>query len=156
MRVFLAYPFTQLLNPETGLIDEKNTDFLNNTINQIEELGHSVFSAQFREKFGAELMAPDPATFEDFNEMKGADLAVAFPGQFPISGGVHVELGWGSAFGKPFILFLHKDESYSPMVEGLHTVTPVKYVRFGDESQAELTQKIVDEIKAFAETRVTV
>lgn len=147
MRIFLAYPFTQLLNQETGLIDQANTNFLLETINQLTQFGHSVFSAQFRESFGAKLMEAAPATFEDFNEMKGADLVIAFPGQFPISGGVHVELGWGSALGKPFILFLHKYEDYSPMVEGLHTVTEVKYVRFGDETKEELLNKIIDEVR---------
>ncbi|OKP91075.1 hypothetical protein A3844_04330 [Paenibacillus helianthi] len=146
MRIFLAYPFTQLLNQETGLIDEKNTNLLLGMIDQIKEMGHTVFSAQFREHFGAKLMEAAPATYEDFKEMEGTDLVVAFPGQFPISGGVHVELGWGSALGKQFIIFLHKDESYSPMVEGLHTLTNVKYVRFGSETQEELTQKVVDEI----------
>lgn len=147
MKIFLAYPFTQLLNEETGLVDLKNTDFLKNTVNDLKESGYNVFSAQHREAFGHELMDPDTATHLDFDEMKNTDLVVAFPGQFPISGGVHVELGWASALGKTIIIFLHEDQMYTPMVDGLHTITKVKYIKFNNlETNDDLTQKILQEV----------
>lgn len=146
MRVFLAYPFTQLLD-SNGLLKGESKEFILSSIKQIEQRGHSVFSAQRREDFGEALMTPEIATELDFNEMKNADLVVAFPGQFPISGGVHVELGWASALQKQIILFIHKDERYSPMVDGLHTVTSVTYVEFDDtDSYADLGNKIIEEI----------
>ncbi|MCZ0756138.1 nucleoside 2-deoxyribosyltransferase [Anoxybacillus sp. J5B_2022] len=150
MRIFFAYPFTKLLNSSTGIIDEGNTNFILNAVNKLEEMGNSVFSAQCREKFGKELMDPDTATKLDFEEMKNADLVIAFPGQFPISGGVHVELGWASALGKPIIAFLHKDEMYTPMIQGLHTVTNVKYVTFDDnDTDLDIINKIITEVEKY-------
>lgn len=154
MRIFFAYPFTQLLNHQSGLIEKENIDFIMRVIKELKGMGHSVFSAQLREEFGAKLMNADSATYEDFNEMRSSDLVLAFPGQFPISGGVHVELGWASALGKRIILFLHKDQDYSPMVEGLHTVSNVKYISFGDESKEEFLLKIFDSIKEYLENVV--
>ncbi|MGN7382681.1 Nucleoside 2-deoxyribosyltransferase [Chlamydia abortus] len=154
MRIFLAYPFTQLLR-EDGLLEGKATSFLNQAIDALTANGYSVFSAQKREAFGLELMTPEVATKLDFIEMQKADLVVAFPGWFPISGGVHVELGWASALSRPLILFLHKEQEYSPLVMGLGTVTQVKEVRFGNEDLDRLVSMITNEVEAYRKKLLT-
>jgi len=130
MKIFFAYPFTQLIESKTGLCDDTTVGFINTVIRKFNADGHSVFSAHLREKFGEEIMDAKTATRLDYDEMVTTDMVVAFPGQFPISGGVHVEMGWASALKKPIVLLLHAEQQYSPMIEGLHTVTNVKYIRF--------------------------
>ncbi|MBU7315050.1 MULTISPECIES: nucleoside 2-deoxyribosyltransferase [Paenibacillus] len=148
MRIFLAYPFTKLLDAD-GNFHESAKHFITNAVKRLEERGHSVFSAQVREVFGEELMEPDLATRLDYQEMGNADLVVAFPGWAPISGGVHVELGWASAKGKPILLFLHEDESYTPMVTGLGMVTQVKPILFGDADMDRLVDQILEEVDQY-------
>ncbi|WP_240420359.1 nucleoside 2-deoxyribosyltransferase [Paenibacillus periandrae] len=155
MRIFLAFPFTKLLT-EDNIFDENMKDFLVNTINALTNKGHSVFSAQLREEFGDKLMTPDVATNLDHMEMCKADLVVAFPGWKPISGGVHVELGWASSMKKPIIAFLHDDQEYTPMITGLHKVTNVEYVHFNDKSINELTSMVVDNVVIFTNRAIRV
>ena len=96
MKFFLAYSFSALIDDKTGLVDEKNKQFLENMRNSIIKRKETVFLAHFRENWGKELMAADECTFDDFKEMNESDIVIAFPGN-PISGGVHIELGWASA-----------------------------------------------------------
>jgi nucleoside 2-deoxyribosyltransferase len=128
MRVFLAYPFTQLLDPIEGVVCGPHQDMIRQVIQCLRSAGCSVFSAQEREAFGADLMPPDVCTRLDLREMREADVVVAFPGENPISGGVHIELGWASAFGKPIVLVLRRDASYSPLLVGLDTVASVSKI----------------------------
>lgn len=148
MRVFLAYSFTDLINPQTGLVDEGSKKVLENFIYSIEEMGHSVFSAHAREKWGGELYTHLQATKADLQEMRNADLVIAFPGSFPISGGVHVELGWASALKKSIVLFLDEKQRYSPLVMGLEAITQAEIVYF-EEVNCELFKEISTRIKKY-------
>lgn len=134
MKIFLAYPFSQFLD-ENNVADEKNTEIINLVIDTLEKNGDDVFSAQRREKFGLELMPPHQCTYLDFEGIKESDVIVAYPGS-PISGGVHIELGWASALNKPIVLLLKKDEEYSPLIIGLHTKTSV-FTMFFEENVLE-------------------
>jgi hypothetical protein len=149
MKVFLAYPFTQLLNPVTGLVDEDTILFLTEIVDELTMLGYEVFSAQKREAFGKELMGADIATKLDLEEMRKADLVIAFPGWNPVSGGVHVELGWASALGKTILIFLHEQETYSPMVEGMPYITNAKLIPFSRPNSRELIKKVVAEVNLY-------
>ncbi|WP_106767830.1 nucleoside 2-deoxyribosyltransferase [Paenibacillus faecalis] len=145
MRVFLAFPFTKLLSAN-NVFDEFMKNSLLRIIHALEKEGHSVFSAQFREEFGEKLMTPEVATYLDYNEMLNTDLVVAFPGWKPISGGVHVELGWASSMKKPIILFLHEEEDYTPMVTGLYKVTDVHYIKFNDDQIGDLSTMVIENV----------
>jgi hypothetical protein len=68
-----------------------------------------VFLAHYREKWGKDLMCADECTMDDYREMKLSDYDIAFPGK-PISGGVHIELGWASSMKKNILLMLDKEE----------------------------------------------
>ena len=78
-----------------------------------------VFLAHYREKWGKDLMCADECTMDDYREMKLSDYVIAFPGK-PISGGVHIELGWASSMKKNILLMLDKEEKYSPLVHQPH------------------------------------
>ena len=101
--------------------------------------GYDVFNAHKREKYGRALLPPETCTKEDYNEMKSCDMVIAYPGN-PPSGGTHIELGWASMLGKRIILLLKEGGDYSPLVQGLYSISNVEYVRF--KNYSELIQKL--------------
>lgn len=129
MRVFLAFPFSSIVNTETGRIDEKEFNYLSTIRNDIIANNYEVFLAHYREEWGKKLMTPDVCTPLDFAEMEKTDLVLAFPGE-PASGGVHIEIGWASAMKKKVVLFLKKGFDYSPLILGLGKVTDSKIVYY--------------------------
>ena len=145
MKYFLAYSFSALIDSKTGLVDEKNRQFLEDMRNSILDKKVDIFLAHFREKWGKELMTADECTFDDFKEMKESDVVLAFPGN-PISGGVHIELGWASALNKKIYLFLEKNASYSPLIEGMKTITDVRIVELPENYTIETVLNAVEEI----------
>ena len=89
-------------------------------------------------------MCAEECTMDDYREMKLSDYVIAFPGK-PISGGVHIELGWASSMKKNILLMLDKEEKYSPLVQGLETLTNVQicyYKNLFDEV-------VIDEIHSY-------
>lgn len=138
MKYFLAFPFSQYCKDGNPLNDEIKK-LLENVRNTIIRCNGKVFLAHYREKWGEEIMAPSVCTPLDFEEMRNTDCVLAFPGA-PISGGVHIELGWASAMKKRICLFLQQGEDYSPLVYGLSMLTEVELVFFS--SIGELDEKI--------------
>lgn len=131
MKIFMAFPFTQLCDARTGILQERYIEFLNNLRNDLLCLGHSVFLAHYREGWGKEVMEPKECTPADYEEMKNTDLVISFPGS-PISGGVHIELGWASAMSKKILLLLNENQLYSPLVLGLHTICDTEVIEYVD------------------------
>ena len=126
MKYFLAYSFSALIDSKTGLVDEKNRQFLEDMRNSILDKKADIFLAHFK-------------------EMKESDVVLAFPGN-PISGGVHIELGWASALNKKIYLFLEKNASYSPLIEGMKTITDVRIVELPENYTIETVLNAVEEI----------
>ena len=85
----------------------------------------------------------------DFEEMRNTDCVLAFPGA-PISGGMHIELGWASAMKKKISIFVKKGEQYSPLILGLHEITESKvfYFQSFDELDELMTKRISDDSAA--------
>ncbi|MFI6087916.1 nucleoside 2-deoxyribosyltransferase [Streptomyces sp. NPDC051218] len=129
--LFLAGPFLQLLDPATGEMPSRTRAPFASLIEHFEGHGFSVHNAHRREAWGAELMAPAQCTPLDQEEIRKADVFVAFPG-LPASPGTHIEMGWASAFGKPIVLLLEEGKEYAFLVRGLHAVATVEYVVFSD------------------------
>lgn len=155
MRIFLAFPFTDLIEPTSGKLSPSTVGFLREVIQALEREGHSVFSAHVREVWGAKLMSPTEATYADLEEIQAADLVVAFPGSQPLSGGVHVELGWASSFGKPIVLFLAKDQAYSPLVLGLPAIARTSIVRYEHLAVESILSEVLRQVRmhvAYSET----
>ncbi len=142
MHIFIAFPFSQLIETKTGLLSKNNIFLLENLRNRLIEDHHQVFLAHYREKWGKALMLPAECTTDDFNEMKKTDLVLAFPG-WPISGGVHIELGWASALGKKIVLILKNKTDYSPLVYGLEAVTDTEIINYDILDYKEILPKIL-------------
>ncbi|MEU7636905.1 nucleoside 2-deoxyribosyltransferase [Streptomyces sp. NPDC039016] len=133
--LFLAGPFLQLLDPATGEMPEASRSSFSLLIKHFEGHGLDVHNAHRREAWGAELMQPEECTRIDQEEIRKADVFVALPGS-PASPGTHIEIGWASAFGKPIVLLLEREQYYTFLVRGLHTVAAVEHVPYTDLANA--------------------
>lgn len=146
MYIFLAFPFAGLCNTETGEVDYQYRDFFEKLKSGIKERGHNYFLAHEREDWGAEYKGPMECVPVDYNGVKECDFLIVVPGN-PISGGVHVELGWASALKKDMHIFVEKDVKYSPVVMGLSSLTNVEYHetnKFPSEELLEVIFKTID------------
>ena len=134
-KAFFAAPFETYLNPETGVIEDKRKEFIDELVSFLESKGYDVHNAHQRENYGKDWMEPDECTPIDFEKIIDSELLVAVPGN-PASGGVHIEIGWASALSKysvidtKIILLLKEDGIYSNLVQGLGTVGKVNYVHY--------------------------
>lgn len=146
MYIFMAFPFSDHIEKETGRVNKMYVKFLSDIREKLINNGHDVFLSHFREEWGKKLMTPDECTKADLIEMDKADLVIAFPGS-PLSGGVHVEMGWASAYGKRVNMFMKKGASYSPLIVGLHTVTDVDYFFYEDYTEEGLVERIVSSVR---------
>ena len=145
MHIFIAFPFSQLIEQRTGRINKEYIEFLDKLRKTLIDLEYNVFLAHYREEWGEKLMGPYECTPDDFSEMCKTDLVLAFPG-WPASGGVHVELGWASALGKRIVLFLKEEKDYSPLVFGLSTITEAQLHYYDDLSYEKLLPAILEGI----------
>src|SRR5579883_3138319 len=73
-------------------------------IDHFESSGFDVYNAHRREQWRACMLTPDEYTRLDYEEIRDADLFVAFPGE-PASG-THIAIGWASGLGKPVIFLV--------------------------------------------------
>ncbi|MFF5662878.1 hypothetical protein ACFY7F_08545 [Streptomyces griseofuscus] len=129
--VFVGGPFKGLLDPETGLLPDRHCSNYRALIDHFTGLGFEVDNAHRRESWGAEVMAPDVCTRLDYLALRKAVLFVAYPGD-PPSPGTMVEIGWMSAMAKPMILLIERGQEVPPLVAGVHTIAPVRYVGVED------------------------
>ena len=126
MYIFYAFPFAQLCNKSDGQVDLKYRKFFNGLKCLAKENGHEYFLAHERENWGAEYKGPEECVPNDYEGVVRSDIMIVVPGD-PISGGVHVEMGWASANKKEMHIFLEKGKKYSPVVLGLKSLTNVIY-----------------------------
>ncbi|WP_051877118.1 hypothetical protein [Streptomyces natalensis] len=125
--VFVGGPFKGLLDPATGLLPERHRSNYRALIDHFAGLGFEVDNAHRREAWGAEVMTPDVCTRLDYLALRKAVLFVAYPGD-PPSPGTMVEIGWMSAMAKPMILLIERGQEVPPLVAGVHTIAPVRYL----------------------------
>jgi nucleoside 2-deoxyribosyltransferase len=129
--VFVGGPFLHLVDPKTGRMSDRDQERFERLIGYFEQRGAKVYNAHRREAWGSAFLTAPEVTKLDFTEIGDSDLFVAFPG-VPVSPGTHVEIGWASAFGKPMVLFLEKDERHTFLVTGLETVANIEFIWFED------------------------
>ncbi len=115
-RAFIACPISDLIDVRTRRLVPEYERFVRGMRRVVTEVFENCFLALDRESWGESLMEAHSCAPLDFEEMKAADLVVAYPGN---SCGVSVELGWASAYGKPIVLLLERSRRYSPLIEGL-------------------------------------
>lgn len=124
---FLAGPFKGIVDQETGVMRAFDRERYEALINYLETYGYTVYNAHKRESWGANFLSPEECTRLDYEQIRDCDLFVAFPGS-PASPGTHIEIGWAVSFGKPLILLLEEGHTYAYLIQGLHTVSDVRYV----------------------------
>ncbi|MBO7656921.1 MAG: nucleoside 2-deoxyribosyltransferase [Alphaproteobacteria bacterium] len=146
MNIFLAFPFAGLINSETKEVSPEYKEFFENLINFIKSRGHTYYSAHEREAWGNSYMGPMECVPHDFDGLKNCDIMIVVPGN-PISGGVHIEMGWASALQKNMHIFLDKNIKYSPVVHGLASLTNVRYHNSAEFPSTELFNDICNTIE---------
>lgn len=106
MRVFLAAPFTAMVETVDGrtLLALPFADLLATLLATLRARGCTVTSSHERERWGADIYAPERALAADLEQIRLADLLVALIGD-PPSPGVQMELGHALAFSKPIAAF---------------------------------------------------
>jgi hypothetical protein len=131
MRIFFACPLTGYLRsdgaPGSLRLDPGFATFLVRIEHALIEAGHEVFLAHRLERFGEALRPPGLCTPFDMLEMQRCDAVVAIPER---SFGVHIELGWAAAAGKPMVLVhKHGEESSTPLLDGLDSIATCRVIR---------------------------
>ena len=151
MRIFIAAPYSSLCN-KNYVLKTKYKIFFENLISDVTDMKCEYFLAHKRENWGKNYSSAEESTEIDFNIIKNSDLVIVIPGS-PISGGVHVEVGWASAFKRKMILFLKKGENYSPMITGLSAICDVDYIYYEGDFTEDLYKKIIDNINKYREEK---
>lgn len=132
MKLFLIAPFTGMLNPETGLIQDQYRTWLEKIIRFLESKGHQVISKHVREKWGEDLNTPEDAIEHDFDSAKTSDLIIAYLGN-PFSPGVQMELGIALCYHKKIIVLTESKSEIPYLVRGLHKLTDTVFIEFKNE-----------------------
>jgi hypothetical protein len=126
VNVFLSAPLTQILaKGREGVL--AFADVWNEVIHELESSGHAVFSAHRREEWGAALNEPAEALVADLEGLRAADLVVAYIGS-PPSPGVQLEIGYALALGRPFLIFVDRNQPEPYLLRGMPQVAQVELV----------------------------
>ncbi|MDD3048397.1 MAG: hypothetical protein PHQ89_00180 [Bacilli bacterium] len=147
MKIFISCPFSGILDKNSGLVKKEYRFFFDTIINFLESNNIDYYLAIKREDFGKNYISAAEATISDFQGVQNCDILFVIPGN-PISGGVHIELGWASAFNKKIYIFLEKDAKYSPVLMGLNSLTNVTYCDCSKFPSQELLKEFINIIKA--------
>jgi nucleoside 2-deoxyribosyltransferase len=155
LRVFLAAPFTQLIDSRDGLVDASSRSDLRAMYDALAARGYSVFLAHEREAWGKELMTPEECTPLDFAEMEKADVVCAHLGN-PPSLGVQIELGWASSLRKPMLILTDDEARYSPLLWGLARLTETTFFPLAGRSLSAAAGDVCDALDKVVETSLGV
>lgn len=139
MKIFLGAPFYDFMDHRENVMQGDKRSLIRILIETVRHKGFELYNAHEREEWGKDWYGPEQCTPLDYEAISRSDIFMAMPGN-PPSGGVHIELGWASAQGKPIILLLEAGKYYSNLVHGLPTITPVKIVYYGNPE--ELLEKV--------------
>lgn len=117
------------MDERSGRMKEEKIELVTMVLTYLRSKGYEVHNAHERERWGEDWYGPEQCTLLDLEKIKDSSILLAFPGN-PPSGGVHIELGWASALEKRIILLLEEGGTYSNLVLGLNTVSPVQTIRY--------------------------
>ncbi len=123
------------MDEESGRMKQEKIELIARVLDYLRSKGYEVHNAHEREQWGEDWYCPEQCTPLDLEKIKDSSILVAFPGN-PPSGGVHIELGWASALEKRIILLLEENGTYSNLVLGLNTVSPVQTIRYKNVDDA--------------------
>ena len=145
MKIFISCPFQGILDPKTKLVKEEYHYFFNDLISFLKDNKIDYYLAITRENWGKDYISPNDSVTNDFNGVKTSDILFVIPGN-PISGGVHIELGWASSLKKDIHIFLEKKKKYSPVLMGLNALTKITYHYSSSFPSQELLECFKNEI----------
>ena len=145
MNLFLASPFSQFCEGEEDIII-KNRWFFEKITEELKKQNIEYFCSQEREEWGSKYVSPKESIKADITGIKKCNLFIAIPGN-PISGGVHVEIGWASGLDKKIILFLEENVEYSPMILGLPEICNCKFIYYKKLISEKTVDLIINTIK---------
>lgn len=126
-RVFLAAPYSQLMDFSIGMVQPLWHARLDLLRNALIERGAEVFSAHHNESWGSKWLGPQICTPVDYAAMVRSDAVCALVGD-PPSDGVAVELGWASALAKPTLVVHSPQSPPTPLILGLSTITRADHI----------------------------
>ena len=146
MKIFISCPFSGIMDWDKKEIKKEYKYFFNELINYMESQKIDYYLAIKRENMGKDYVSPKESTLSDYNWVKNCDVLFVIPGN-PISGGVHIELGWASSMKKKIHLFLEKEAHYSPVLNGLSALTETIYHKTEKFPSQTLLDCIINAIK---------
>jgi nucleoside 2-deoxyribosyltransferase len=142
-RVFLAAPYSQWMDPETGEVAVRHRARLERLRTRFIDSGARVFSAHHNELWGRGWLPAEQCTPADFHAMRAAQVVCAVVGD-PPSSGVAVELGWASAFGKPIVVLTTETAACSPLILGIGSITTARQVVVSDLWTDDVVASVAD------------
>jgi nucleoside 2-deoxyribosyltransferase len=146
MRIFVAAPLTQFLDPQSNTINTEYRAWLERLMFELETGAHEIFSAHRRESWGANLDPPAAALHADVEGLRGADAIVAHVGD-PPSPGVQFELGAATALGLPMIVLLERGTMTPYLLPGLSSVGRAAIIEF--ESGEPVAHRVEEALAGF-------
>lgn len=84
--------------------------------------------------WGRQYLQPSETARRCLDLVCACDLLVAYPKN---SRGVHIEMGYAAALGKPILVILDEGEREAAMVAGLGSVTTVQFIRLADRREVK-------------------
>jgi nucleoside 2-deoxyribosyltransferase len=145
--IYLAAPFGQWLESETGLISAKRQEILSGLRESLIAEGANVYSPHYNEGWGRNWLSPDESVHADFRAIQQADGLVAIIGA-PASIGVAIEVGWASALGIYTLIIISPHEPVAPLLHGLPSLGRCRKVIEPPDWTAVTIAEIVVEIKS--------
>ena len=134
MKAYISAPYTtKSVQSSKNYGEIKDTAYIN-FLDSIEAVIRSLGIQTFLphrdlHKWGNGNLSPEEVGRKSLEELKKADLLVAYPEQ---SVGVNIELGWASAFNKKILILINETSRISVMHSGLKGVTDSNIIRFRD------------------------
>ena len=146
MKAYIAAPYTQKsVDWGTGaygrIKDIEYKEFLEMIDTVLKNSGYDThLPHRDLNNWGEAYIEPEKLVQLCLNEIKGADVFVAYPEN---SAGVHIELGWAYMLGKKIIIIAKKGEPQSSMILGL---SGAKIITI--ENNEEIKEKLKNALKA--------
>lgn len=142
-RIFLAAPLMRLTGPADSVVTLASRTRLTTLRTTLLRSGAAVYSAHHSDAWTVAGRAPEPRVPSDFRAVQTADLVFAYVGA-PLSAGVSLELGWGSALRKPVVLLMDEAITYNPLIATIEQVAPVLPLVFDDTWSEEALRHTVE------------
>lgn len=143
MKIFLSTSFSQVINYDTGEVEPKIRQEIEQILQTIRAAGHEVFAAVEDEGWKISKLTPAEGAKYDIRRVEEADVLIAILHE-KISAGVQWEIGYADALGKK--AYVISDEStdigyWNRALEELGRITRLPYNQQGIQEFAEAIKK---------------